>query len=64
MSEASQRLSDPLKATGPEIEWRRISAFRNVQVYECLGVDLETIWEITQRDIPKLKRAVLAMLEG
>lgn len=62
-SEASQRLSVPLKATRPEIEWRRISAFRNVLVHNYLGIDLETIWEITQRDIPKLKRAVLVMLE-
>ncbi len=62
MSESTQRLSDDMKATKPEIEWYRISAFRNVLVHDYLGIDVERIWEITQRDIPPLKRAVLAML--
>jgi uncharacterized protein with HEPN domain len=63
MAEASQRLSDPVKATRPEVEWRTIAAFRNVLVHDYLGVDLEQIWGITQRDIPALKRAIVAMLE-
>ena len=63
MSESTQRLSDTLKTAHPEIEWRRIAAFRNVLVHNYLGIDLDTIWEIIQRDIPKLKRVILTMLE-
>ena len=63
MAEATQRLSDALKATQPEVEWQRIVAFRNVLVHDYLGIDLERIWEIVHRDVPDLKRAVLAMLE-
>lgn len=61
MAESTQRLSDDLKATKPEIEWYRISAFRNVLVHDYLGIDVERVWEITQRDIPSLKKAVLEM---
>lgn len=63
MAESTQRLSDDLKARHPEIEWLRIAAFRNVLVHDYLGIDVERIWEITQRDVPKLKQAILAMLE-
>jgi uncharacterized protein with HEPN domain len=28
-----------------------------------LGIDLETIWDITQHDVPQLKGAVEAMLD-
>lgn len=52
MAESAQRLSDDLKATYPEIEWHRIAAFRNVIVHDYLGVDVERVWEITQRDVP------------
>jgi uncharacterized protein with HEPN domain len=62
MSESTQRLSDAVKVRYPEIEWRRISAFRNVLVHNYLGVDLEIIWEIVERDVPELKGAVLAAL--
>jgi uncharacterized protein with HEPN domain len=64
MSESTQRLSDAVKATHPEIEWRRIAAFRNVLVHNYLGIDLEIVWEIVCRDIPELRQAVLALLEG
>ena len=64
MSESAQRLSNALKATHPEIEWVRIAAFRNVLVHNYLGIDLEIVWGIIQRDVPQLKRIVLAMLES
>ena len=62
VAESTQRLSDKLKAAHPEIEWRRIAAFRNVLVHDYLGIDIERVWEITQRDVPQLKQAILAML--
>ena len=48
----------------PAIPWRRIAAFRNVLVHHYLGIDLETIWDILQHDVPPLKRAVVVMLGG
>ncbi len=64
MAESTQRISDDLKATHPDVEWHRIAAFRNVLVHDYLGIDVERVWEITQRDVPQLKQAILAMLEG
>ena len=63
MTESTQRLSEALKAAHPEIEWRRIAAFRNVLVHAYLGIDLESIWEVIVRDVPPLKQAILAMWE-
>jgi len=64
MAESTQRLSDDLKAAQPKIEWNRIAAFRHVLVHDYLGIDVERVWDITQRDVPELKRAILGMLEG
>lgn len=64
MSEATQRLSDAIKSTHPEIEWLRIGAFRNVLVHNYLGIDMELIWEIVERDVPKVKLAVAEMLRN
>jgi uncharacterized protein with HEPN domain len=62
MSEATQRLSDDAKRSHPEIDWRAVSAFRNVLVHDYLGVDLQKTWEIALTDVPDLKRAVAALL--
>lgn len=62
MSEATQRLSDAVKNSRPEIEWGRIAAFRNVLVHNYLGIDLQVVWEILTRDLPPLKQAVSELL--
>jgi uncharacterized protein with HEPN domain len=52
-----------MKDTHPVIPWRQIAAFRNILVHNYLGIDLENIWDIIQRDISVLKRAITLMLE-
>lgn len=64
MSEATQRLSEAAKTEYPEIEWSRIAAFRNVLVHNYLGIDLEIVWGISQKDVPELKRVITAMIEA
>src|ERR687883_380626 len=63
MSEATQRLSDDAKSKHPQIEWSRIVAFRNVLVHNYLGIDLEIIWGVTQRDVAEPKTAITGMLK-
>ena len=62
LAESTQRLSGALKETQPTVEWRKIGAFRNILVHDYLGIDLDTIWGITQSEIPSLKLAVELML--
>ena len=62
MSEATQRLSETLKTSHPEIEWATVAAFRNVLVHNYLGIDLEIIWEVIGRDLPKLKGTLETIL--
>ena len=64
MAESTQRLSETMKTTQPEVEWRKIAAFRNILVHDYLGIDLDTVWDITQRDVPELKQTVEEMLSA
>lgn len=63
LGESTQHLSEQLKATQRAIEWRRIGAFRNLLVHNYLGIDLEVVWDIVERDVPQLKQACQAMRE-
>src|SRR5580700_660884 len=62
LAESSQRISSELRAEWPQVNWKRIAAFRNVLVHDYLGLDLDRIWEVTQRDIPELKKIVEKIL--
>jgi len=61
LAESSIRLSAPLKAAHPEISWQSIAGFRNVLVHDYLGIKLERVWEIIERDLPTLRAAIEAM---
>lgn len=62
IGEAANHLSDDLKSTHPEIEWRKIVAFRNFVAHEYFGIDLELIWDIVVHKIPPLENTVSQML--
>lgn len=62
MAESSQRISEERKRRYPEIDWFRIAGFRNVLVHDYLGLDLDTVWNIIEYDLPGLKRALKEML--
>ena len=56
------RLSEALRVAHPEIDWRSIIGLRNVLVHDYLGINLERIWNIIERDVPDLQRTVEAIL--
>jgi len=64
MAESTQRLSDSLKAKYPEINWHKISGFRNLLVHDYLGVDAERVWKIIELELPALKQTIAAMLKN
>ena len=61
MAESTQRLSDEIKATEPEIPWSQIAGFRNTLVHGYLDIDLELTWVVVDQDMPILKAAVIRM---
>ena len=63
LAESTQRLSDRLKDSHPEIDWNKIAGFRNVLVHDYLGVDVERIWNIVEKELPALKKSIRKMLD-
>ena len=63
LAESTQRLSDDIKETESGIDWFEIGGFRNVLVHDYLGIDVERVWNILEKDLPSLKEAVSRMLD-
>jgi uncharacterized protein with HEPN domain len=61
LAESNQRITDALKAKHPEVDWRSISAFRNVVVHGYLSMDTKRVWDIVENDLPELKVKIEAM---
>jgi len=62
LAESTQRLSEGLKQIHTEIDWYKISGFRNILVHDYLGIDMESVWNIVENEIPILKKGINSML--
>jgi uncharacterized protein with HEPN domain len=61
MSESTQRLSEALKLQHADVDWHRISGFRNVLVHDYLGINLVRVWEIIRNYLPELETKINAI---
>jgi uncharacterized protein with HEPN domain len=63
IGEAAKRVSDQFKQAHPNVPWRRVAGFRDVLIHDYLGVDLNEVWGIVERNLSDLKRKIEAILQ-
>jgi len=51
VGEATKNLSEELRLKYPDIPWSHMARFRDVLSHHYLGIDMETVWEISQTDV-------------
>lgn len=56
IGEATKNISRAVKSLHKEIEWENIAGTRDKLIHHYFGVDLNIVWNIIKKDIPKLKK--------
>ena len=54
IGEAATHIPEQVRATNPDVPWRRIVATRNRLIHGYLGIDNDTLWSIIRDDLPAL----------
>lgn len=62
ISEAAVRLGDDAEKLCPEPPWRDIRGIGNWLRHQYDKVDVETVWNTVQNDLPPLKASILRAL--
>jgi len=62
IGEASNRLSDDIKAMLPKIEWGKIRGFRNKLVHEYFGIEYQIVWDTKSELLPELISSIKNLL--
>jgi len=58
IGEAARKISAETKSKYPQIPWREMVGMRNLLIHEYLDVDLSTVWDTIQSDLPDLISAI------
>ena len=64
LAESSQRLTDAIKASEPDVPWRAISGFRDILVQDFLAVDVDVVWLVVDQELSRLRAALSWMQTG
>ena len=62
IGEAARHIPPEVVPAHPEIPWRLMRDMRNFAVHEYWGVELQTVWETIQKDLPPLMNDLAAIV--
>lgn len=58
VGEATKKISKELRSSRTDIPWREITGLRDVLIHDYMGVDLRIVWNIVEKELPKLKEKI------
>jgi len=64
IGEAAKNIPDEFRNQHLEIEWRRITGFRDIVAHEYFGINDEIVWDIIQNKIPDLQEQITKILSN
>ena len=64
IGEAAYQIGNELKTSNPEIEWRKITAFRHLLVHDYYKINMEIVWNAKQNKLENLKMQIEDILDG
>lgn len=62
IGEATKKIPSEIKAQSPDVPWREMAGLRDVLIHDYMGVDLSTVWNVIEKELPKLKEQIKSLI--
>lgn len=63
IGEAVKNIPPSIKNKHSNVPWKNISGTRDILIHHYFGVDLNIVWDIIKKELPKLKQQVKKIKE-
>ena len=63
IGEAVANLPKTFRDKHPEVAWKEIVGTRDKMIHHYFGVNLDIVWDIIKKDLPKLKEQIEKILK-
>ena len=63
IGQAVKNPSERTKSLQPDIPWKQIAGMRDKVIHDYFGVNLEIVWAVVQKELPRLRVAIAALLK-
>ena len=64
IGEAASNVEPEYQQQHPDIEWRSITAFRNILAHGYFSIKDEIVWDIVQNKVPQLEELIWNLLDS
>ena len=62
VGQAVKNLSEQTRSRQPETPWKQIAGLRDKVIHDYFGVNLEIVWAVVEKDLPKLRVTIGTLL--
>lgn len=63
IGEATKNISTGTRQAYDYVPWREMAGLRDVLIHDYFGVDIKIVWNVVDRELPKLKNLITEIID-